>query len=324
MTSYLLRRLVASLILLLVVLTTTFFVIHLAPGDPTILLQDPRLSRQHQEELRRLYGLDRPLPAQYLGWLRSVVIEQDWGISFVHRRPVTRVILDHLPQTVLLAGTALLLQFGIGILGGVAAARHPSSRKDHLLRVGSLLLYSVPLFWLGLMALLLLSHKWSLFPPGHMRSVGAQALGTGAQVVDLLHHLALPSLVLGLAGSGAVVRFTRNSLLETLSNDYVRTARAKGLPEAQVVWRHGLPNALPPLIQLFGLSLPFVLSGSLIIEVVFSWPGIGRLTYDAILSRDYPLILATTALTGSLVVVGNLLADLIHAAVDPRVRQWSR
>jgi peptide/nickel transport system permease protein len=308
MTGFLLRRLVASLLLVVVVLTLTFFLIHLAPGDPANLLLDPRVSRQHQEALNRLYGLDRPLLAQYGSWLRASLLEG----------------ADHLPQTLLLTATALVIQFGVGILLGVGAARSAGSRKDHLIRLGALSLYSLPLFWLGLMALLLLSFVWPIFPSGHMSSVGADQLPAWQRLLDLLHHLALPALVLGLASAGAITRFTRNSLLEVMDEDFVRTARAKGVGERRVVWRHALRNSLAPLIQLFGLSLPFLLSGSLVTEVVFSWPGLGRLTYDSILTRDFPVILASTALAATLVVAGSFLADLLHAAADPRARTWER
>lgn len=316
-----LHRLGLSALLLLLVLSFTFFFVHLAPGDPTSLFQDPRVGPEHARDLRRIWGLDRPLAEQYLVWLESVLLEGDWGSSYVHQRPVTEVIRARLPATVLLAGTALTLQFGLGLLIGVSAARRPDSATDHLLRSASLVFYSLPVFWTALMALLLLSYKWSLFPSGHMLSIGADVLSWQDRLGDLLYHLALPVAVLTVAGAGAVARFTRNSMLEVLGADYIRTARAKGLPERRVIWVHALRNAATPLVQLLGLSLPFLLSGSLVIEVVFSWPGLGRLMYDSILARDYPVILAATALSGALVIAGNLLADLLQFVVDPRVRQ---
>jgi peptide/nickel transport system permease protein len=317
---FILRRLGASVLLLFLVLSFTFLFLHLAPGDPTVLAQDPRLSSDQRQSLRRVYGLDRPLADRYLHWLRATLLEGDWGTSFVHSRPVTAVVAEHAPATLLLAGAGLMLQYGLGLLAGMAAARRAGGRADHLIRVTALTFYCLPIFWTGLMALLLFSYSWPLFPPGHMLSVGAASLPPLARAIDLLQHLALPALVLGLAAAGATARFARTSLLEILGQDYIRTARAKGLSEAKVVWVHAWRNAAAPLIQLFGLSLPLLLSGSLIVEVVFSWPGLGRLTFQSILSRDYPVILATTALTGTLVVAGNLLADLLQAAVDPRVR----
>lgn len=321
MAAYLLRRTAASLLLLFLVLSLTFFFLQMAPGDPSLMVQDPRVPREHQTRLREAWGLDRPLHEQYLRWLGAVVSRGDWGVSFVHGKPVVSVLREHIPPTLLLSGAALFVQFAAGTALGIAAARRRGTRGDHAIRIGSLMAYSLPLFWTGLMALLTLSYLWPLFPAGHMRSVGAVSGSFLARTGDLLYHLALPALVLGLSSAGAVSRFVRNSLLEQLDRDYVRTARAKGLTENRVLWVHGLRNAATPLVQMLGLSLPFLLSGSLVIEVVFSWPGLGRLALASALSRDYPVILAATALAGALVIAGNLAADLLQAAVDPRVRR---
>ena len=318
---FLLRRCAAAVLLIFIVLSVTFFFIHLAPGDPTLVLQDPRLTGEQRDAMRSAYGLDRPLAAQYLSWLRAVALEADWGISYVHSRPVTEVIAEYALPTLLLTATGLLIQFAVGLLAGITAARHPGTTTDHAIRLTAMVLYSLPVFWTGLMALLLFSYNGSLFPPGHLQSIDAASLSPLGRALDILHHLVLPALVLGLAAAGGTARFARNSLLEELGQDYIRTARARGLGEARVVWIHALKNAAAPLLQLFGLTLPVLLSGALVVEVVFSWPGLGRLTYDSILSRDYPVVLATTALTGVLVVLGNLVADLLHGVVDPRVRQ---
>jgi peptide/nickel transport system permease protein len=321
MTRLLLRRLAAALLLLLLVLSITFVLLHLAPGDPTALLQDSRIPQAQRERLRHVYGLDRPLHEQYFTWLRAVTLEGDWGVSLVQQRPVTTLILEALPNTLILAAAALGLDYALGFLLGVAAARRPGSLADHLIRFFSLLLFSLPLFWLGLMAVLLFSYVWPILPPSHLHSVGAEQLGPVARFFDLLRHLILPVCVLSLASAGGTARFVRNSLLETMGQDYIRTARAKGLSERRVVWVHGVRNALVPILQLFALSFPALLNGSLVTEVVFSWPGMGSLTFNAILTRDYPLILASTALSGIMVVLGNLIADLLHGVVDPRVRE---
>jgi peptide/nickel transport system permease protein len=221
----------------------------------------------------------------------------------------------------LLAGVALIIQYLAGLGLGIAAARRAGTRTDHLLRAGSVLLYALPVFWTGLMALSLFSFRLHWLPGGLMHSINAAELGLAARLLDLLRHLLLPSLILAIAAAGATVRFTRNSVLEVLGRDYIRTARAKGLTEKRVIWVHALRNAATPLVQLLGLSLPFLLSGSLIVEVVFAWPGLGRLAWESVLSRDYPVILATTALSGVLVIAGNLLADLCQAGLDPRVRE---
>jgi peptide/nickel transport system permease protein len=317
---FILRRLAASLLLLYLILTTTFFLLHLAPGSPAgLMAEDGRISLEQRENLRRIYGLDRPLPVQYARWL-GAVLRGNWGTSFSLQRPVAAVILDALPATLLLAGAALLVEQAAGVGLGIAAAKRNGSAFDHLVRVLSLLLESQPVFWLGLMAILLFSLAWPVLPAGHMRSVGAGDLGPIARLSDLLWHLILPAVVLGLSSMGSMIRYVRGSLLEILGQEYIRAARAKGLSERRVIWMHALRNALPPLLQVLAISLAGLLSGALVTEVVFSWPGIGRLTFEAIVSRDYPVVLATTAFGAVVVLLANLMADVLHALSDPRVR----
>ena len=320
MPGYLLRRLAAAALLLLLVLTATFVLLRLVPGSPVAAVSELPIPKADKDRLIHLYGLDRPLPEQYLRWLGAVALHFDWGISFAQLRPVSRVVAEALPATLLLAAAALLVEYGLGTALGVAAARRSGSALDRALRVVTLLLYSQPVFWLGLMAILLFSYQLRWLPASHMHSVGADELGRGARLADLGRHLVLPALTLGLAQAGGAARFVRASLLDVMERDYIRTARAKGLSERRVVWVHGVRGALVPVIQLLGLSVPSLLSGALITEVVFAWPGLGRVTYSAILSRDSPVLLATTAVSAALVVAGNLVADLLHAAVDPRVR----
>jgi len=316
----LLRRLGASLLLLFLVLSGTFFLLHVTPGDPTTVSEDPRITQQQREHLRRIYGLDRPLPVQYAAWLSAVVFHGDWGISLAQQRPVSAALAEALPATLLLASSALVVQYSVGFLLGVAAARRAGRPADHLIRILSLLLYSQPVFWVGLMAILLFSLEFPLLPASHMHSAAAGDMGSLARLLDLARHLLLPALVMGLHGAGAIARLVRGNLLETMGREFMVTARAKGLSERRVIWVHGVRNALVPLIQVFALSLSGLLSGSLVTEVVFAWPGLGRLTFAAILDRDYPLILATTAFAAILVILGNLLADLLQGLADPRVR----
>ena len=321
MTGFLLRRLAASLLLLWLVLTLLFFLLHVVPGDPaTFLLEgSERLTREQREALERIFGLNRPLPEQYLTWLGAVA-RGDWGISFSQQRPVTAAIAETVPITLLLAGSALLVEYATGLFLGALAARRSGSFLDHGIRVFTLFLFSQPPFWLGLMAILVFAYLWPILPAGSLHSVNAAQMSSLGRLLDLARHLVLPALVLGLFNAGSTVRFVRASLLEVLNRDYIRTARAKGLSELRVLWVHALRNALTPVIQIFALALPGLLSGSLVTETVFALPGVGRLTFTAILSRDYPLILATTAFAGAMVVLGNLLADLLHAPADPRVR----
>ena len=318
---YLLRRVAASLLLLLLVVTITFVLLRLVPGRPIALLPEGGIPLAEKQRLVHAFGLDRPPMEQYVDWLRQVVLHFDWGTSFSQQRPVTTIVAEALPATLLLAGAALAVVYGLGVSLGVAAACFPGRAIDRAIRLGSLLLYSQPVFWLGLMAVLLFAHQLGWFPSSHMRSVGAQDLPAGARLADLCRHLVLPALTIGLSEAGAAVRFVRASLLDVLGRDYIRTARAKGLPEWRVIWVHGLRAAAPPLIQLLGLSVPGLLSGVLTVEVIFAWPGIGRITFDAILTRDYPVVVATTAFSAALVVAGNLIADLLHAAADPRLRE---
>ncbi len=320
MIGFLLRRVGASLLLLLLILTFAFFLLRLIPGDPLQLFEGQQLTLEQQQRLRRIYGLDRPLLEQYGVWLSAVALHGDWGTSLSQQRPVSTALLDALPATAILALAALAVEYAAALLLGVAAARRRRSAVDHAIRVITLFLFSQPIFWLGLMAILLFSYVWPVLPAGHMHSVDAELMGPAGRFLDLLRHLTLPALVMGLSAAGATARFVRASLIEVMGQDYIRAARAKGLSELRVVWVHGMRNAAVPLIQLFALSLPALLSGSLIVEVVFSWPGLGQLTFNAILTRDYPLILGATAFSAALVVLGNLLADVLHALVDPRVR----
>jgi peptide/nickel transport system permease protein len=316
---FLLRRLAASLLLLLLVLTVTFFLLRLIPGDPIRLFEGQRLTLEQQHRLRQIYGLDRPLPEQYWAWI-SAVGRGDFGVSLAQQRPVSAALLEAFPATALLALGALAVEYVLALLLGTISARRRGSALDQGIRIVTLLLYSLPIFWLGLMAVLLFSYVWPVLPAGQMRSVDADLLSPGGRLLDLLRHLALPALVTGLSAAGGTARYLRASLIEVMGQDYIRTARAKGLSERRVLWVHGLRNAAAPLIQVFSLTLPLLLSGALITEVVFSWPGIGRLTFGAILTRDYPLILGATTLSATLVVLGNFMADVLQALADPRVR----
>jgi len=292
----------------------------LAPGEPASLFEDPRLSSEGRANLRRIFGLDRPLHQQYLTWMRSVLLRWDWGTSFVHGRPVSAMIGEAFPNTVRLALAAFLVNLLIGIPLGIWAALKRGQRGDHWIRLASILLFSMPTFWIGLVAILLFAGVLSILPAGGMQSTHAEQLTWGALLIDRLRHLIMPAGILGLVTSAATIRLLRNSLIEVMSSDFIRTARACGLPEVRVVLVHGLRNALGPLLQFFGLLLPGLLNGTLLMEVVFSWPGLGRLMFSSIQDADFPLILALTAMTGALVVGGSLLADLLQAVVDPRVR----
>jgi len=318
-TSFLLRRLGASVLLLWLVLSAVFFIAHATPGDPSGLIEDSRMTAAQRANLRRMYGLDRPLVEQYVLWLGAAA-RGDWGISMVQNRPVARILGGAILPTLALATSALAVQLGVGFLLGIAGALRRDRPLDHVLRLLSLVFFSLPVFWLSLMAILLFAVHWPIFPAGGMRSIGAESLPFWAQARDLIAHLVLPASVLGLALSGFLARYVRGSLLEALGQEHIRMARARGLSERRILGVHALRYALSPVIQVLALSIPALLSGSLITEVVFSWPGLGRVGFDAVIGRDYPVILATTAFAAVLVIVFNLIADLAHAVVDPRVR----
>jgi peptide/nickel transport system permease protein len=308
---------VAALVLLLLVLSATFLLLEAAPGDPARLVVSPRVPPAQRDALHRALGLDRPLGERYLRWLGAAA-RGDWGVSFAQGRPVAALVGEALPPTLLLAAAAIFVQVVLGTWLGIQAARRRGTRVDDAIRFAALLLYALPAFWLGLLAVLLFHNAVHLFPASHLRS--ATPPGGVAGVLDVLHHLTLPALVLGLVSAGELARFLRGTLIEVLGQEHVRAARARGLSEVRIVWLHALRNALPPVVQVLGITLPALLSGALVVEVVFSWPGLGRLAYNAILTRDYPVVLATTALAGALVVAGTLVADLLHHLLDPRLR----
>ena len=320
MTGYLLRRLAASALLLYLVLTVTFVLLHLVPGGPLATLDSMDIPKHTRELLIHAWGLDRPLPEQYVRWLAAVTLHGNWGVSLAQSRAVSAVVGEALPPTLALAGAALLVEYAVGVPLGVAAARRKGTLADASIRAATLLLYSQPVFWVALLATLLFSYRLHWLPASNMQSTGADELGAGARLLDFVRHLVLPALTLGLVEAGAAARYVRAALLDVMESDYIRTARAKGLSERRVVWVHGMRPVLVPLIQLLGISVPLLLSGVVIVEVVFSWPGLGRITFDAILARDYPVVIATTALSAALVIGGNLVADLLHVAADPRLR----
>lgn len=326
MSRYLLRRLVGAVPLLLGVATLVFLILELAPGDPAVVLIRPGMTAQTIEQVRATFKLDGPLYARYLSWLWALV-RGDFGYSIYYRRPVIDVIRTFLPNTLLLSGCALVLSFALGIAAGVLQAVRHRTRTDTASSTLLLFFYSMPSFWLALMLVLVFAvfargvWHWPVwFPPSGMTSVDHEALGLVARLLDRAWHLTLPVLSLTLVLTAGVARFVRTSMLDVVRQDYVRTARAKGLRERTVILKHALRNALIPVVTLAGLYVPLLFGGTVFIEDVFAWPGMGRAIVDAIGAKDYPLVLAASFLFGALVVVGNLVADMLYAAVDPRIR----
>jgi peptide/nickel transport system permease protein len=325
-TAYLVRRLLGAVPLVLGIVTLVFVVVNLAPGDPSLVLITPGMRTEVAEQVRERYCLDCPLPVRYTRWLANAA-RGDLGDSYSHRRPVTAVLASALPNTLLLSGLALVGAFVIGVLVGVIQAVRQHSAVDSVLSVVGLFFYSMPSFWLALMMVLVFGHlagnvwDWPIhFPAAGARSVDFDLLSPWGQLRDRAYHLVLPVTTLTLVLAAGVARYARGSMLEVIGQDYIRTARAKGLPERVVIGRHALRNALIPIVTLLGLYLPVLFSGTVFIEYVFAWPGMGKLVVEAIGQRDYPLIMGASLLFAIMVVVGNLVADVLYALVDPRIR----
>ncbi len=325
MGTFLLRRLLGAIPLLLGIATLVFFVLNLAPGDPAAAYLNPNMPPEVIEQLRVNLGLDQPVHVRYVKWMASF-FTGDWGYSFAQSRPVAAILLDALPNTLVLAAISLVLVFVIGIVIGVIQAVRQNSLTDNSLSVVGLFFYSMPSFWLGLMLMLVFSLKasewgWPIsLPPTGVTSVDYDFMTAGEKLRDRIAHLVLPVATLTLALAAGVARYTRGQMLEVVRQDYIRTARAKGLPERTVIFKHALRNSLIPVITLLGLNLPYLFSGAVFIEYIFAWPGMGRVIVEAIYQRDYPLVMATSFLFAVIVVIGNLIADTLYAVADPRIR----
>ena len=322
MRTYVLRRVLIAVPLLLGLMTLNFFLIHAAPGDPIDIYENPNMTPEARANIRKAYGLDQPIHIQYFRYIKSVVIDFEFGFSIAKKRPVSDEILDALPNTLQLAVLALTLEMTLGIFVGIISAIRQYTWLDSSLRVATLASYSTPSFLLGLVFLYLFAGGvWTLLPASGMYDiVEYERMSFGGKLWDRLTHMILPAVTLAIGGAAYISRFMRGQLLETIRQDYVRTARAKGLPERTVVMRHGVRNALIPIVTLFGLSFPVLLSGTVIIETVFAWPGMGRVAVEAAFQRDIPVFLAVNLIYASLVIAGSLLADILYAFVDPRIR----
>jgi peptide/nickel transport system permease protein len=319
--TYLVRRLALAAATTAAVVCLTFALVHLAPGAPFLAGSEGRfVPPETRERQRRDFGLDQPLGTQFVRYVANLA-RGDLGESFVHRRPVADVLGEALPNTLLLGGAALVLSLVLGLGLGIVQATRTGTWVDTTLSAVSLALYSVPSFWLGLM-LLLVFGEWLRWLPiaGMSTAVGAPASWEG-RALDVLRHLVLPALTLALVNGAAIARFHRAAMLEALGADSIRAARSRGLGEGRIVLRHALRHALAPAITLAGLSVPALLTGSVLVENVFGWPGMGRAAYEAIFARDYNVITAVAVVAGVLVALGNLLADVGVAWADPRIRR---
>ncbi|HMG18734.1 MAG TPA: ABC transporter permease [Gemmatimonadales bacterium] len=317
------HRLLGGLAVVLGVVVLTFLLLHVAPGDPVALLLGPAATGEQVSAQRQALGLDRPLPSQFATWIGRFA-RGDWGTSIAKGRPVRSVLGDAWPATVRLVALSLLLSYVIGLAVGAVQAARSGSRTDTVLSVISVALFAVPGYWLGLMLVLVFTYWARWLPAFGAAGLDSDYLSGGAWVVDRLRHLALPLATLTLIGIGGAARFVRGAMLETLSQPFITTARAKGLTPRRVVGHHALRNALTPIVTLLGLSIPALFSGAVFVEAVFAWPGVGRVLVEAVQARDYPVVMAATAVSAVLVVAGNVLADMLAGWVDPRVRSSAR
>jgi peptide/nickel transport system permease protein len=314
LANYLLHRLGQNLILLWLVSVIAFAVLHMAPGGP--LAQFALVPGLTQADLQRIaheMGLDRPLPIQYWEWFHRVLFG-DWGRSYRDQQPVLFVIGTHLFATFELMGSSALIAILLGTWIGVIGAIRRYSLFDYLATVGAMIALSIPTFWFGLVVIFVFSVELRWLPAGNLFTLG------DGSFLDYVHHLIAPSMVLALVTIAIWSRYMRSSMLEVINQDYIRTARAKGLSEWQVLTGHAFRNALLPMITIAGLQLPTLLSGALVTETIFTWPGMGRLFLDSIGYRDYPMVMGVLMLSAVLVLLGNLMADLLYAAADPRIR----
>ncbi|RXT56040.1 diguanylate cyclase [Bosea sp. Tri-44] len=318
MIAFLLRRLGQSLLLLLIVSVIGFAILHLAPGGP--MSQFAAGGDMTQADLDRIaeqLGLNRPLPVQYLEWLWRM-LRGDWGVSYRDQQPVLHIIASHIGATLELMLTSTLLAMVIGAWVGILGAIRRYSLFDSLATVGAMIALSIPTFWFGLVVIYVFSVGLGWLPSGNRYTMG------DGSFLNQVHHLIGPCIVLALVSTAVWSRYMRSSMLEVVNQDYIRTARAKGVPERQILLRHALRNALLPMITITGLHVPTLLSGALVTETVFTWPGMGRLFLDSISYRDYPVVMGILMFTAVLVLTGSLLADLLYGVADPRISRSGR
>ncbi len=319
MVGFVARRIGKGIVVLLAIVVLNFFLIRLAPGDPALVMAGEAGAGDEAfiAQLREKFALDQPLPSQLAAYLRSMA-GLDLGYSVRQQMPVATLIGERLPATLLLTGSAFAISLSLGVLLGSLAARRAGTLADTAITGFALLFYATPLFWVSLMAILLFSVRLDWLPSFGFETVGAGYTGL-SRALDIAHHLVLPAMTLGLFFMAVYVRMTRSSMLEVSRLDFVKTARAKGLTEGVIQRRHILRNALLPVVTLAGLQAGTLVGGAVLTETVFAWPGIGRLMYEALLQRDYNLLLGVFVVSSAMVLVFNLVTDVVYRAVDPRI-----
>ena len=318
MTKYIARRLIQSIPVIVGITILSFAIMKLAPGDPLANFVDPTISMEDLEASRAALGLNDPWYVQYYRWLQEV-LQGNLGYTYAGNHSIRGLIVQRLPNTIILTLSAFVLSFVVGVPIGVIASVRKNTRTDYGLTIFSLVGVSIPSFFFGLLMIYLFSILLGVFPPGGMLDVRAGHSGFPL-LLDVLHHLILPAIVLSLGNIATVSRFTRSNMVDVLKEDYIRTARAKGLKQKAIIYKHAFRNALIPVVTIFGLSIPFLFSGAYITESIFNWPGMGSLGIQAIQDREYGIVMALNLITATLVLLGNLTADILYAVVDPRIR----
>jgi len=321
MLRYVVKRLIGIIPLLLGITIISFLVIHLAPGKPTELMMqmNPKAALEAQEKLDKIFGLDKPLHVQYLVWVKNL-LKLDFGISFIDGRPVLRKILERMPITIFINTLAIIVIFLFSIPIGIKSAVNRGSFFDKSTTVAVFLGFAAPGFWLALILISFFGVRLGWLPVSGVTSLDFENFSFVAKIIDVAKHLTLPVLVASIGGLAGVSRYMRQSMLGVIHQDYIRTARAKGLPEKRVIYKHALRNALLPIITIIGLSIPGLISGSVIFESVFSIPGMGKLMVDSVFARDYYVVMGALVLSAFLTLIGNLIADIAYSYADPRIR----
>jgi peptide/nickel transport system permease protein len=322
MVRLIIQRCISALALMAGLLTVMFAIIHLAPGDPVQSMIAPTIPARVAVELRHQFGLDQTLPSQYGHWLWNAV-RGNLGVSFSHQRPVTEVLLQFFTNTAILASAAILLELALGLGIGLAAVRFHGSLAEKAIMNASLIICTLPTFWIGMVLLAAFSYALGLFPSSHMHSADAGQLSTFESIGDLLLHLVLPALTIAIPGAATIARFVHPNLLQVRKEEYVTFAASMGLSRRKIFFEYELPNAISPVITLLGLEIGTLLSGALVTETIFAWPGMGRLAVQAISARDYPLVMGCALVSGVLVIIGNLIADILYNVADPRLKAAS-
>jgi peptide/nickel transport system permease protein len=309
---YVLRRLTQGAVLLVVVSIVVFAVVHSAPGGPALLIH-PDMDPTQVKAMEKQLGLDDPIPIQYARWLRNAV-QGNLGTSYQHSLPTAELLRERIPNTLLLSGVAVVVAVLLAVPLGTISAVYRYSFLDYAATVTAFIGVSIPVFWLAILLIIVFSVTLGWLPSAGMRTVGVPAT-----FGDLLRHLVMPSLVLATFPLAQLMRYVRASMVDVLAQDFVRTARAKGLSERATLCRHALRNALIPMVTVLGVLTPRLLGGAVITETIFAWPGLGRLAVEAAIARDYPVIMGATLLVAGLVVLGNLITDLLYVVIDPRI-----